>query len=237
MGNVLNLPNGSPNDLNIPLVVKEKKQESQDCISIVFERPRGLHYEAGNWMDIRFISEELAIGKTFSFASSPTEPDIMIAYKKGVSKFKKALNSVKSGDTLYITQYGSNGFLLNKNYSSVFIAGGIGITPFRSMIKEAVDTNSKIPIMLVYLNHTQDFPFKQELDDWQRKYQYLKIHYIVSGTEGRLTKDKLIHVIPDIMDYKSYIAGSPGMVINMEEMLGRLNVRSEDIKIDSFDGY
>jgi ferredoxin-NADP reductase len=78
-------------DLNIVLHVKELKHEASECLSIVFEKPRGLTFEAGDWLDIRFPVPEFPAGRTYSFASAPTEADLMIAFKKGVSPFKKAL--------------------------------------------------------------------------------------------------------------------------------------------------
>ncbi len=231
-----NVIGGSPDDLNAPLVVKNK------CITdaygiITFEKPRGFVFEPGNWMDIRFLSADLAIGKTFSITSSPTEPDIMIAFKKGISKFKKALEQIQIGDTMLITQFGSNGFLLDKRYESVFIAGGIGITPFRSMIKEAIDANSKVEITLIYQNHTDDFPFREELEEWQPIFPSLKIQYVVTGKEARLSKDKLERLVPDVANKMIHIVGSPSMVENVEKMLLILGTKKEYIKIDSFDGY
>lgn len=227
----------SNGDLNIILKVKELRKEATDYLSIVFERPRGLTYEPGNWMDIRFPVPEFPVGKTYSFVSSPTEPDIMISFRKGISKFKKALETVNPGDIMIITQHGTNGFLLNKRYQSVFIAGGIGIAPFRSMIKESIDTNSKGDITLIYLNHTENFPFKEEFDAWQKTYPYLSVHYVVTGQEGRLTKEKILQLIPHITESMNYIAGSPGMVISVEKILKEIGIRKEDIKTDSFTGY
>jgi len=105
------------------------------------------------------------------------------------------------------------------------------------MIKEVIDTNSKVSITLIYLNHSDNFPFKQDLDEWQKKYPYLKIYYITSAKFGRLTKEKLLQLVPDIRDFVNYVAGFPGMVTSIEDMLLKLGARNEDIKIDSFDGY
>jgi len=231
-----NVLGGSPTDLNVPLVVKNKHISNAYGI-IIFEKPRGLSCEPGNWREIRFLSADLAIGKTFSITSSPTEPDIMIAFKKGISKFKKALEQIQIGDTMLITQFGSNGFLLDKRYESVFIAGGIGITPFRSMIKEAIDANSKVEITLIYQNHTDDFPFREELEEWQPIFPSLKIQYVVTGKEARLSKDKLERLVPDVANKMNYIAGSPSMVENLKNILLTLGTKKDDIKIDSFDGY
>lgn len=227
---------GSPSDLNVPLIVKNK-YISADYGIIVFEKPRGFIFEPGNWMDIRFLSANLAIGKTYSITSSPTEPDIMIAFKKGMSNFKNELEKTQIGDTMFITQYGSNGFLLNKKYQSLFIAGGIGITPFRSMIKEVIDTKSTVSINLIYLNHTEIFPFKEDLNNWLQQYPYLQIHYIVTEKEGHITKERIKTLVPTITDFMNYVAGPPGMVTNTKSMLLALGVSKEDIKTDSFDGY
>ena len=224
-------------DLNIPLKIISKEDIAEGYLQIIFEKPQGFIYTPGNWMDIRFPVPKFPVGNTYSFASSPTESILMIAFKKGLSPFKKALENVKIGDTMLITQYGSNGFLLNKKYQSLFIAGGIGITPFRSMIKEAIDTNSKTPITLVYLNHTVDFPFKQELDLWQEDYPLLQIHYIPTQTVGRVSKEKLQTLIPNIFDYMNYVAGPPGMVNNTKKILLELGVQEKDIQLDSFEGY
>ena len=231
-----NVAGGSPSDLNIPLVVKAK-YENGDYVSIIFKKPHGLIFDSGNWMDIRFLTPDLATGKTYSFASSPTEPDIMIGLRKGVSKFKKALEQLKSGDIILITQYGSNGFLFNKRFSSVFIAGGIGITPFRSMIKYAIDTDSKTDIHLIFQNHIYDFPYKDEFEKWASEYSNLKITYVATEKEGRLTNQKLTQLIPEITDKMYYIAGSPGMVNGTAHKLHELNVKNDNIKTDSFDGY
>ncbi len=224
-------------DLNTPLKVISINQIAEGYLKIIFEKPQGFAYEPGNWMDIRFPVPQFPVGHTYSFASSPTEPELIIAFKKGISSFKKALENVKPGNIMLITQYGSNGFLLNKKYQSLFIAGGIGITPFRSMMKEAIDTNNKIPLTLIYMNHTNDFPFRTELDQWQREYPLLQIHYIPTQTYGRLTKEKLKELIPNISDYMNYVAGQPGMVVNTEKTLLELGIRREDIKLDSFEGY
>ncbi len=237
MDKYTNVIGGSPTDLNIPLKVKERRVLAADYQSVIFEKPKSLQYIPGDWVDIRFLSKELSIGKTFSFASSPTEPDIMIAFKRGISSYKKALEVVETGDILLITEYGRHDFILDKRYFSVFIAGGIGITPFRSMIKEAIDSGTKTEMTLIYQNHTSDFPFQEEFNAWAKDYPYLKIHYVVTGTDGRITKEKLLSLVPDINERMNYLAGPPSMVQNVEQMLHNLGVKPEDIKTDSFTGY
>lgn len=226
-------------DLNIELVVKERREESADCLSVFFARPREIRYAPGDWMDIRFPTPEFPVGRTYSFASSPTEPDLRIAFKRGVSPFKRRLERTTPGETMLVTQHGSNGFVLDRRYPSVFVAGGVGITPFRSMIKDLVDTTANIDVSLIYLNRTPDFPFRQELDAWAQDSPSLAIQYVSTGTEGRLTKAMLRRLLPDIAERPpmGYIAGPPGMVDQTQELLQTIGVGSDDIKVDRFDGY
>ncbi len=229
----------SNTDLNIPLKVKELRKETADYLSIIYETPRDFIFTPGMWMDIRFISEELSIGRTFSFASSPTEPDLTITFKKGVSRFKKSMENVKPGDTMLITQYGSNGFKLDKRTQSIFVAGGIGIVPFRSMIKNAIDFNEKLDVLVIYLNRTDDFPFKKDLDEWQAISRHLKIKYLITEEEGRLNKEKIQEFYPSINNIKPmcYIAGPPGMVDNTKKIFLDLGIDGDNILIDRFEGY
>jgi ferredoxin-NADP reductase len=229
--------NGSPDDLNIPLIAIEIKEIATDYYTILFERPQGLLYESGDWLDIRFPISELSIGRTYSFASSPTEPNIMIAFKKGISLFKQELIKVSPGDKLFITQTGSNGFRFNPRYQSLFIAGGIGITPFRSMVKHAIDTGLKTNITLLYINRTEDIPFKEEFEEWSQAYPYLRVDYWITSKKGRLTRDALEVLIPNIPDKTSYIAGSPGMVSSIEDIIRSYGTKKAYIKTDNFTGY
>ncbi len=228
-------------DVNIVLSMKELRHETSECLSIVFEKPRGFTFEAGDWLDIRFPGPEFPVGRTYSFASSPTEPDLMIAFKKGMSPFKKALANVRPGDTMLITQYGSNGFLLDRRHQAVCIAGGIGIAPFRSMIKELIDSQSIFDMTLLFSNHCNAFPFRAELEGWQRTYPSFKTAFIATNKEGRLTRKRLQEYLErngiDRLTAQYYIAGSPQMVQSCEHHLRDLGIEKNRVKTDSFEGY
>jgi ferredoxin-NADP reductase len=229
-------------DLNIVLNMKELRHESNECLSMVFDKPRGFTFEAGEWMDIRFHVPEFPVGKTYSFASAPTEPDLMISFKKGVSPFKKALENVQPGETMLITQYGSNGFRFDRRYPAVFIAGGIGITPVRSMIKELIDAQHQLAMTLLFFNHRNDFPFRTELEAWQQTCPSLQTVFVVTSEEGRFTRKRIQtelerHGIEGLTTPQYYIAGPPQMVHGAERHLFDLGVKKRSIKMDSFEGY
>src|SRR3954470_11361322 len=138
---------------HIILTVVGIEHEQPGYWSVYFNRPQDFTFEAGDWIDIQFDSRELGGGITYSISSSPTEDLIRITFREGVSEFKKALQSVKANDKLFITQYGNDyGFQLKTSQSSVLIAGGIGIAPFRSILKEMYDNNQNSDVTLIYLN-------------------------------------------------------------------------------------
>ena len=225
-------------NVKIKLITKLLKQETPGYMSVVFERPRNFTYEAGDWVDFDLDDLSLQGGKTYSLSSSPTEPDLMITFKKGISLFKKALESAVPDNAFYITQYGNDyGFHLRENQSSVLIAGGVGIAPFRSMLKEMADDKVNNSVQLIYLNQTSDFLFEQQLTDWQKALPHFKIDYIIAKELNRKSREKTIKTLITNIDQHYYIAGAPGMVAGTTKLLGELGVQERDIKIDSFGGY
>ena len=171
--------------------------------------------------------------RAFTISSSPTEDFLMITTKKGVSKFKKHLASLKTGNTVE-SSHPAGTFILDESSPAVFIAGGIGITPFRSMIKYAVDQKLSTPITLIYSNSTDDFLFKRKLDEWRKVYAKLELVYTVTSSTGRLTA---LYPKPYTLNPIYYLAGPPKMVDDFEKILLDLGVDETNIRYDRFDGY
>ena len=223
---------------NISIVVKENRIETPNYRSVIFVRPRDFTFEAGDWIDIEIAGQILKGGKTYSLSSAPTEPDLMITFKDGVSEIKKALASANPGDIFTITQYGNDyKFTLNPNKTSTLIAGGVGIAPFRSMLQEMVDIGDKNTVDLVYLNQTLDFLFMAELEQYARQLHGLTITYLVTKELKKKDKTKALLAAIKTLDQSFYIAGPEGMVETTEHLLLDNGVALASIKIDSFGGY
>ena len=223
---------------NIPIVVKDLRVQADNYLSLIFERPKGFIFESGDWIDLQFADASLRGGKTYSIASSPTEPDIMITFREGLSPLKQALASVKPSDKLKIIQYGNDyGFTLQSKRASTLIAGGVGIAPFRSMLKELADNRAKTDTHLIYLNKNDDFLFKDELDEWQDKIVGLNITYISTDTLKRKDREKILNQSISDINRQFYIAGPPGMVTSTEKFLTKIGVNDKSIKLDIFGGY
>jgi ferredoxin-NADP reductase len=225
-------------DQNIELISNRIEADTPAHWSVYFNRPANFIFEAGDWVDLRFEGRELSGGLTYSISSSPTESDVRITFREGISEFKKALQAIKSNDRLFISQYGNDyGFQLKKNQSSVLIAGGVGIAPFRSMVKEMYDSHDKNEITLIYLNQNDNFLFKEELDMWSRKLPNLSISYISTNGINRKKRENLILSLIKNSNQNFYISGPPSMVDSNEHLLIDMGVQARDIRIDSFGGY
>ncbi|OGL23618.1 hypothetical protein A2791_02140 [Candidatus Saccharibacteria bacterium RIFCSPHIGHO2_01_FULL_46_30] len=225
-------------DQHIKLIVKTLKREVLDYWTVVFDRPPGFIFEAGDWIDIEFDQGPLKGGKTYSISSSPTEADIQITFRAGLSELKRALKDVRPGDELYISQYGNDyDFQLNRNRSSVLIAGGVGIAPFRSMLKEMADDHDTNDVSLIYLNQNENFLFSSELDVWSTHLPNLSITYINTKDINRKKREKLIHSLIGDIGQNFYISGPPAMVEANEHLLIDMGVQIRNIRIDSFGGY
>jgi ferredoxin-NADP reductase len=225
-------------DQHIDLVASRSVTEIIGYRSVYFNRPANFVFESGDWIDLHFEGRELNGGITYSISSSPTENDIRITFREGISEFKKALQSITTNERLFISQYGNDyGFQLKKNQSSVLIAGGVGIAPFRSMIKEMHDNQDKNEVMLIYLNQNENFLFKSELDEWSKNMPNLSIHYVSTKEINRKKREKLILSLIKSPDQNFYISGPPSMVESNEHLLIDNGVQVRNIRIDSFGGY
>lgn len=215
------------------LKVSGKKAETENIFSIILEKPEDFNFYPGQYLDVKLADDSRA----FTVSSSPTERFLMITPKKGISKFKKTLEKLKIGDSIN-TSHPAGTFTLDESSPAVFIAGGIGITPFRSIIKYVLDNNLNTAITLYYLNSDDNFLFNEELDKWQGKLPHLKVIYHHSSKDGRLNITKLDAAVQvNVTGAIFYLAGAPKMVDDFAGMLLKLGVDGANIRYDRFDGY
>ncbi len=161
-----------------------------------------MNYLPGQWF---YVKLDEILKHHFTISSSPTESYLQFTTKyREESDYKKALWTKKVGDELEINgPFGS--FALNEKDTTprLFIAGGIGITPFRSMIKYVSDKQLTLPIKLLYSVRNKseaafvNLPFSQIVE---------------TETEGRLNEKKIKQLVPDWKDRSWWVCGQPTMV-------------------------
>ena len=181
----------------------------------------------------------------FTISSSPTESGYIrnTTRIREESGFKKTLNALGVGSQ--IEGEGPNGtFLLDDKELGphIFIAGGIGITPFRSMIKYVADKNLKAQIYLIYSDSTaEDMAFKKELEEIVKTHSSIKIQFIFTKTQGRIDETKIKSFLQnwglEITKCTWWLCGPPPMVDAMEQILGSLQIPFGKVRVEKFTGY
>lgn len=211
------------------LKVKEIKKEIKDIFSVIFEKPKGFNFYPGQYLDYELpIDDPDGNTRAFTISSSPTEDFLMLSTRYGHTPFKKHLAKLKIGHEVK-TSHPAGTFILDESSPAVFIAGGIGITPFRSMIKYVFDQKLLTPIALIYSNSDNNFLFKDEFHALQKDNPKLDIIYY-NSTSGRLTKLPISNSI-------YYLAGSHSFVSDIEKILIESGINQTNIRYDRFDGY
>jgi len=190
--------------------------------------------------------------RPFTLSSSPSEADALwITTRMGGSPFKEALKELGAGGDCSgrVNLRGPLGkFTLDRQRPAVMIAGGIGITPFRSMIRWVKDTQAEVPIVLLYSNETPaEIAFREELDDLAEAESWLEVVHTITdpeaaedwdGRTGRID-DKLIGEAAARLDHPVYyVCGPPGMGEGVHDaVVEDLGVREADLRPESFSGY
>jgi len=225
------------------LTLRQKIKLTPDTYDFVFWPDRQINFTPGQYMEWTLEHENPdARGnrRYLSLASSPTEREVRIGVKVGFppSTFKKKLIALALGQKIVAGQLiGDFTMPSDKNKKLVLIAGGIGITPFRSMIKYLVDKNEKRDIVLLYsASLSSDFVYQDVFRQAQDKLGIRTI-YVDSKTQGHTDATTLSREIPDYKSRNFYISGSHGVVSAFEDILKQLQIPRSQIITDYFPGF
>jgi ferredoxin-NADP reductase len=218
-----------------------------------FEKPEGFKFEAGQFANFALLappgSDLKGHTRTFSIASAPHERTLMVATRLRATDFKRTLNSLPIGTELRLQgPYGNMTLPKDGARTVVLLAGGIGITPFRSLIWNATQSLSPCRIFLFYsVRVPEEAAFLEELREMEKyneRYKFIctvtqpeKVRMPWQGETGRITPGMLSKWIPDLKVPIYYIAGPPGMVHGMRQMLFDSGISEEDVHAEEFAGY
>ena len=219
---------------------------THDVTSFRFSRPADLNYKPGQYMYVTLKQGEKEISKHFSFSSSPTEKEHIEFTKKFTDhEYSMALKSTKIGDWARIdAPFGQ--FTFDGEYQKIaLLGGGIGITPFMSICKNATEKAVNSKITLFYGCRTEnDFSFRKELEELAEKNKNLSIILIVSeltsewkGVTGIINVDKVKQYLPDYKENMFFTCGPPPMVEAMEKLVFDLGLPKEKLKHEYITGY
>ncbi|MBN1298724.1 MAG: FAD-dependent oxidoreductase, partial [Actinobacteria bacterium] len=230
-------------DTPMILTFIEKIERTSDCFSFFFQPPKKLEWIAGQYMQFTLAHDEpddRGVSRFFTISSAPHEEIIMITTRFAghtSSTFKKALMSLERGQNISAFEPQGEFVLNDKDKNYIFVAGGIGITPFRSILAdlEYKKMSGKVQIQLLYSNRDNEIVFKDEIDNLAVSYNSFKVRYIIYP---EICDIGLIRVaVPFYREKTYYISGPPGLVKSVEEQLLADGIRQEEIMLDYFPGY
>ncbi len=253
VGNLFSYAVSPKAKLFLPLKKKILANKQGDVYDFIFDLPEPMPFDAGQYLEWTLADvpiDDRGNRRYFTIASSPTEKEIRmgVRFYEPASEYKKKLLNLKPGQQIVAAQL-SGDFTLPKdpNQKLVFIAGGIGVTPFRSMLKYLIDKKEKRDITLFFANKTVDEVVYNDVIDTARKKIGTKVYYLLSdakkapnnwpGLTGRLTPEILKKKVPDFMERTFYLSGPNAMVIGYEKLLANLGVKKKQIKVDYFPGF
>lgn len=220
--------------------VKEIKKEINNVFTLVVEPEKKLHFKAGQFCFLRLNKDNLHARHPFTISSDPHEQDLRFTIKN-TGRFTKALLELKNGDEIIIDGPFGTFTLKDNGKSIVLIAGGIGIAPFLSMIRDNLFNEKDKNIFLLYGAKTRtEIISREELDSIQEKW-FRKI-YVLSeenvsqkGYEnGYIDKSLIEKYIDDINNSLFYICGPTKMEEYIKKQLLDLGVKKRNIKIEDF---
>jgi ferredoxin-NADP reductase len=203
-----------------------------------FSKPQGFLFKAGQ--NILLTPGDGWESHTFTIASAPHEPEIMIATRMRDSAYKRRLGALAPGDAVMID--GPNGMMVlhgDATRPAVFIAGGIGITPFLAMLRDASHRRLPHRSTLFYSNRrAASAAFLDELQAIERAHLNFRLVSTLTEEGGEPIAEALLRRhVADLTAPVYYVAGPPGMTIDVQGMIIGLGVSPDQIHSEEFYGY
>lgn len=234
-----------------PLVSRELVADR--TMAFRFEKPADWTYRAGQFVDITLLDppETDVEGNTrgFSISSAPSEDVIMITTRLRDTAFKRVLQTMPLGTMVKIEGPFGDLRLHHADRPAVVLTGGIGITPFRSILIETIRSDGGLPyrVVVFYANRRpQDAAFFDELTELATQDANLTVVPAMSGLDesqpwdgerGHIDASMLARHLDGVTNAIYYLTGPPAMIQGLRTMLVASGVDEDDIRTEEFTGY
>lgn len=226
---------------------------ARQTMAFHFDKPAGFSFKPGQAIDVVLLeapgTDAQSARHTFSIVSAPFENALVVATRMRDTTFKRALGALPIGAGIAID--GPSGSLTLHNdraRPALFIAGGIGITPFMSIVRQSAHDGLQQHLVLLYSNRRpEDAAYLAELQELERHNPNIRVTATMtlmgdssqdwSGPRGQIDEAFLQRAAADLARPIYYIAGPPGMVEAMRQTLNDTGVNDDDIRSEEFYGY
>ncbi len=230
-----------------------REEIASGTMAFHFEKPEGFTYKAGQFCDLTLNDppETDAEGniRGFTLASAPYENDLMVATRLRDTAFKRVLKTMELGTEVEMdAPYGTFTLHSNPEIPAVFLSGGIGVTPIRSIVLQATRDKLPHPIVLFYSNRRpEDTAFLDPLSKAEQENPNFTLVCTMtemehssapwSGETGFITGEMVKRTLPDLARPIFYLSGPRGMVAAMRKVLDDAGVQDDRIRTEEFSGY
>jgi ferredoxin-NADP reductase len=241
------------------LALKGRTLVAERTMEFRFEKPRQMTFKAGQYLDLTLLfppeTNEEGDTRSFSIASAPDDEDLAIVTRLRDSAFKRSLQSIPLGTGVQAEgPYGDFSLHHDPDRPAVLLAGGIGVTPFRSMVRQNAHRGGSRRILLFHSSRRpEDAAFLGELREFARDNPNFTFVPTMSRPEtsrlpwegeiGRIEYDLISKHLREAAFEDAaktpmfYIAGPPRMVADLRQMLSDAGVGDDDVRIEEFTGY
>lgn len=236
---------------NYTLTLKEHRTVADGTELFAFEKPADFTFEAGQYVAMmltKLVAPDARAGvRSLSISSAPYEEDLCFTMRRGESGFKQTMFALQAGDTVTATKAIGH-FTLSHAADElpiVFLVGGIGITPVRSILKQAEHEGNARQFTLLYSNRFgKDAAFHEEL----KNLKLPNLRYVTTLSQetapcaetneerGYICEEMLRKYVPDVKGVWYYLVGAPAFIEAMEKMLTDMGVAKERQVSDPFTG-
>lgn len=230
-----------------------KHAVAEGTMAFRFEKPAGFAFKPGQAIDL-FLPVEPGQSESqshaFSIVAAPQESELVIATRmREGSAYKNALGSLEIGSPLELDgPFGSLTLHRKPERAALLVAGGIGITPFMSMLRNAAANPGAQELLLLYSNRRpQDIAFLAELEGLQERMVNFRLLATVTdmdgtpsiwkGAKGKIDSAFVSHAIQGLPDPIAYVSGPPALVQAMRSVLAGAGIDEDDIRSEEFFGY
>jgi ferredoxin-NADP reductase len=223
------------------VTLTEKHDAVPGVVTFILQPEQPVTWEAGQYMHYVMDfpdPDDRGVERWFTIASAPYEGHLQITTRINAersSTFKTTLNRLPTGSQWEADGPEGDFTVEDADQHHIFISGGIGITPFHSILKQLDHNGKPLKATLLYANRTPDFVFKNELDAWEAKHEEFSVVYIQDPQriDEQVIRDNVEH----LDKHTFYVSGPEPMVMAMAETLKGMSISEKHIKLDDFPGY
>lgn len=218
-----------------------REEVASGTLAFYLEKPPGFAFTAGQAVRMELLEPPADEGqrrRAFSLASAPFESTLAVATRMRGSAFKNALRDLPIGANVKLTGPMGRFVLSDATRPAVLIAGGIGITPFVSMLRQAVHDGSAQPLVLLYSNRrAEEAAYLDELGRLEGQCGNFRLCVRMTDASGFMDADFVRQSTAGLLAPRYYVVGPPGMVAAMRDILRLAEVAPTDLTTEEFYGY